>query len=146
MYMVPQFSAEASPGPTHGVYGGKTVRLRTERAFAVMTGTIEPQQAFGVGPIIGGDCFGSVDQCKDRFCVTLPRGKQRAECFAACLQPSVCSDCNCSCTPNCVRTCEVESTKRTTSGSAILKCTESCVPLAGFPFPDNGSGTLSTNP
>src|SRR5262245_42664347 len=60
MYMVPQFSAEASPGPTRGVYGGKTVRLRTERAFAVMTGTIEPQQAFGVGPIIGGDCFGSV--------------------------------------------------------------------------------------
>ena len=146
MYIVPQFTAEASLGPTRGVYGGKIVRLRTKTALAAMTGTIELQQALGVGTIFGGDCFGSADQCENRFCVNLPPGKQRAQCFAACQQPSVCSDCSCSCTPNCVRTCEFEWTRRTTSGSAILKCTGSCVPVSGFPFPDNGSGTVSTNP
>lgn len=142
---LPQFNAEASLGPTRGVYGGKVVRLRTKTAFAVRTRTIEPQQAFGVGTIFGDDCFGSVDQCLDRFCVNLPPGKQRAECFAACRQPSVCSGCSCSCTPDCVRTCEVECTRSTTSGSAILRCSGSCIPLPGFPFPDNGSGTVLTN-
>jgi hypothetical protein len=144
MYIVPGFTAASSLGPARAVYGGENVRLRTKTAFAARTGSIEPQQAFGVGTLFGGDCFGSVDQCLDTFCVNLPPGKQKAQCFAACQQPSVCGGCRCSCTPDCVRTCEVECTKSTTSGSAILKCTRSCVPISGFPFPGNGS--VSTNP
>ena len=146
MKHIPGFGAESSLGPAMGMYMGKSAHFWTNRGFAAGIVSITPEQSSLLATIIGSDCFGSVDQCLDRFCVNLPPGKQRAECFAACQQPSVCSDCSCSCTPNCVRTCEVECTRRTTSGSAILKCTGSCVPVSGFPFPDNGSGTVSANP
>jgi hypothetical protein len=139
---LPQFTAEASLAPARALYAGGFSRLHSRAAFQV-TGTIKTQLAFGVGTVFGGDCFGSVDQCLNTFCVNLPPGKQKAECFAACQQPSVCSGCRCSCTPDCVRTCEVECTKSTTSGSDTLRCTKPCVPLPGFPFP--GSGFVSTN-
>ena len=139
---IPQFTAEASLGPARAVYGAENIRLRTKTAFVARTGSIEPQQAFGVGTVFGGDCFGSVDQCLNTFCVPLPPGKQKAACFAACQQPSVCGDCRCTCTPDCVRTCLRTCTK--TTPSDMLTCSAACVPLSGFPFP--GNGFVSTNP
>jgi hypothetical protein len=136
---LPQFNAEASLGAAMGIYGGGGL-------FTFLPGwlgAVKPQQLVGLGSIFGGDCFGSVDQCINNFCVNLPPGKQRAACFAACQQPSVCSGCSCSCTPDCVRTCLQTCTKSTPSD--ILRCSESCVPLPGFPFPDSGSGTVLTN-
>jgi hypothetical protein len=124
---VPRFAAEASLGPALGVYRGTAAPPGT--AFAATTAAIEPQQRGGFGNRFGVDCFGSADQCENKFCVNLPPGKQRAECFAACQNPSVCSGCQCSCSPNCNRTCGVTCTRRTTSGSAILRCTGSCFPF-----------------
>ena len=141
---LPQFNAEASLGSTMGRYVGGGLLTFLPGGLIARLGAIEPQQALGVGTIFGGDCFGSVDQCLDRFCVNLPPGKQRAECFAACQQPSVCGDCRCTCTPDCVRTCLRTCTKSTPS--AILTCSASCIPLPGVPFPDDGFGTVSTNP
>src|SRR5215203_3216815 len=98
---IPQFSAEASVGPSVGIYRGNA-----GRGFAATLSAVKLQQRFG--PIFGGDCIGSLEQCFETFCKHLPFGPQKAKCFAACQQPSVCSDCRCTCSSNCVRTCERE--------------------------------------
>jgi hypothetical protein len=133
---LPKFNAEASLGPTTGIYVGKAIHFRISGGVIVRLGAVKPQQLFGLGSIFGGDCFGSTDQCIDSFCSLLPPGPQKAKCFAACQQPSVCGDCRCTCTTDCVRTCLRTCTKSTPSD--ILTCRGSC-----FPFPNNGS--LSTN-
>jgi hypothetical protein len=122
---LPRFTAEASLGPAEWIYRGSAAPA----AFGATTATIEPQLRPGFGDLFGVDCFGSAEQCENKFCVNLPGGKQRAECFAACQQPSVCSGCQCTCSSDCHRTCGVTCTRSTTSGSAILRCTGSCFPF-----------------
>lgn len=122
---IPQFTAEAALGRPRGSYRAKAVH------FIGRGRGIDPQQFSRFGNFLGGDCFGSTEQCIETFCVNVAPGKQKAACFAACGQPSVCSGCSCSCSPDCTRTCLRECTRSTTSGSAILRCRRSC-----FPFPD----------
>lgn len=126
---MPVFNAEASLGPTMGIYRGKAVHFPISGGFLARLGAVKPQQLFGFGSLFGGDCFGSAEQCFETSCSSLPFGPLKAKCHAACQQPSVCGDCRCTCTPDCVRTCQRECTRSTPS--AILRCRRSC-----FPFPD----------
>src|SRR6266481_8832908 len=79
MKHIPGFGAESSLGPAMGMYMEKSAHFWTNRGFATGIVSITPQQSSLLATIIGSDCFGSVDQCLDRFCVNLPPGKQRAE-------------------------------------------------------------------
>ncbi len=123
---LPGFDAEASLGPTLGIYGGKAVQFRISGNFVASLGTVNPQQFLGGISAVVGDCFGSTDQCIDRFCSTATPGPEKAKCFAACQKSSVCSGCRCSCSPNCNRTCLRECTRSTPS--AILRCRGDCFP------------------
>src|SRR5215469_10885430 len=100
------------------------IHLASNPRFAVSRSA--PRQLEAV--VFGGNCFGSVDGCIDKFCLNLPPGPQKASYFAAFGQPSACSACSCSCNSNCDRTCERICTRRTTSGSDILTCRTPCIP------------------
>lgn len=127
---LPGFDAESSIGPSKGIYGGRAVHSPGHGGMAAGLGHVHPQQLLGdgLGSILFGDCFGSFENCLETYCFGLV-GQQRAKCFAACQKPSVCSDCFCSCSPNCIRTCQRECTKSTPS--VFLRCRGSC-----FPFGD----------
>ena len=125
---IPGFSAESSLGPALGMYMGKSVHFWTNRGFVTSIASISPQQLSVPGPFLGSDCFGSVDQCIADHC-DLDDPRQKAACAKACRQPAVCGPCRCRCSPDCIRTCELECRKSIFTGSGgfvDLRCTQPC--------------------
>lgn len=134
---MPGFHAEASLGPALGVYRGVAVHSRSGNTVAV-----KPQQllaprigigGLGVGGVVGiFDCHGSTQQCIENNCIGLPV-KQQGICRSACQQPSKCSGCVCTCSPNCARTCQRTCTRSFTNaagGFIVLTCRGDCTGVA----------------
>lgn len=137
---MPGFTAESSLGPATGIYRGTAVHSGIGGNLAA---NIEPQQLFGFGNLFF-DCFGTPEQCQADNCAFVPSGPLKAQCFAACRNPSVCSGCRCTCNANCARTCIRSCIRQTTSGNYILKCNRPCFPdvldsLSGIELTQNPS-------
>src|SRR5436305_8185099 len=89
---IPGFDAEASLGPTLGMYRGKAVHSRISGGFVARLDAVKPQQLVGFGTTIA-DCFGSIDQCQNLCSHDTPH--QKALCLTACKRLSVCEGCRC---------------------------------------------------